>query len=77
MNDVVIVRADDWDGLFVNGILANSGHSIEISDLKPHLPIKSIETKWLNDMGISWLEKFGDFKDSELSKIPKRFFEKT
>ena len=29
MNEVVVVRADDWSGIYINGYLQYEGHSID------------------------------------------------
>lgn len=28
MNKAIIIQADDWEGLFVNGVLVQEGHSL-------------------------------------------------
>jgi hypothetical protein len=30
---VVIVRGEDWQGIYVNGILKDEGHSLDIEDV--------------------------------------------
>lgn len=49
MNKVTILKSEDWEVLYVNGVDEQQRHSIEIRDLIPWLPIESIETQWIDE----------------------------
>jgi hypothetical protein len=74
LNEIVVVCADDWQGLYVNGNLVNEDHKIRIGDLASCTPIGTVTIKYLNDKGCEWLENKGSFPSNLLSKIPKKYF---
>lgn len=53
---ITIVRADDWEGLFINDDLQIQGHSLQLRDVLEILGVE-FEIKWadkyLSDVG--WL----------------------
>lgn len=48
MNKLMIFYADDWAVLYVNGEDKHQGHEIRLEDLTHHLPIESLETRWVD-----------------------------
>lgn len=60
--ELVIVNGDDWEGLYINGVLVTEGHSISNRELAeaiierlPRLNIsyecKEADIDWLHDRG--------------------------
>lgn len=43
MNEIVILRSEDWMGLYINGECRYQGHSVEIYHLAHYTPILSIK----------------------------------
>jgi hypothetical protein len=74
LNKVVIVSADDWEGLYVNGALVLESHKIRITDLSLCVPVGTVTYMYLNEKGIEWIEGIGSFPSPLLSKIPKKYF---
>lgn len=67
---IVIVKADDWKGIYFDGKLQEQGHSLDLmmDVLVPlcGLRIGHTEQRWVND---DWLETEGDLPQL-LSDIP-------
>lgn len=55
MRDIVIVRGDDWDGLFADGELLLEGHSLDARQVLEALgiPVRSliVNEEWMESMG--------------------------
>lgn len=55
MGKIMLVFADDWSGLYINGKLEYEGHSIEPENVLTVLNIpyeeKWADEEWLNDLG--------------------------
>ena len=43
LNDIVITRDDDWQGLYINGLLKYQDHKIDVCMLSKYTPIRSIK----------------------------------
>jgi hypothetical protein len=63
---IVIVRADDWKGLYLDGKLVEEGHRVDTIDVLKHLGIKA-ESVWAND---EWLGDFGSLPE-KLEEVVK------
>lgn len=82
MSRVVIIDADDWDGIFIDGFLIDEGHTLGEGYHRLYLLRKSeqykftskdIEERFANDLELEWLEDHGGFPPtlSEFEKIEK------
>lgn len=53
--EVTIVRADDWEGLYIGDRLIDAGHSLRIDDVLRHLQIDCqvlhANEQWLEECG--------------------------
>lgn len=64
MNRVVVyTNCDDWEGLFVNGVLESQGHKIEIRDLSTLCPIESLEREEMESAVNDYLAVCGQFDE--------------
>jgi hypothetical protein len=61
MNTVVVVRAGDWQGLFINDELKYENHEIDVPDLEEFLPINKIGTYLLSSTGEEMLRQHRKF----------------
>lgn len=52
---IVLVRADDWEGLYINGELVEEGHSVGVSTVMKKIGI-NMEERWCDD---NWLYERG------------------
>lgn len=78
MKRVIIVKADDWEALFIDGILIEQDHKIEEGEdrgwyflklaSKYNFTHEDIQMKWVNDEGNKHLYDngyfSGDLKDN-------------
>jgi hypothetical protein len=70
----VLVSAEDWQGMFVNGKLDYEGHEISLSDLKKickhhKINITDIEQKCVTDDYYDrYLSRYGSFPN-DLSEV--------
>jgi len=51
--NLTYINAGDWEGLYIDGALAEEGHSINWSDVLPKLvgfTIDSVQTRWDVDL---------------------------
>lgn len=70
----VLVKADDWQGVFIDGELSYEGHEINFRDLKEickhnKLNISDIEEKWVTDDYYDrYLSRYGSFPNN-LSEV--------
>jgi len=67
---IIIVIADDWEGLYVNGRLIEEGHKVKRSELiqtMKEFNTFNVEEKWLNNEGIEVVESLGS--------MPKKYLE--
>ena len=55
MNVLFVTNGDDWEGLYIDGVLAIEGHRISAWEAMCVLGINShsaeIDTPWMHDMG--------------------------
>jgi hypothetical protein len=62
---IVIAYGDDWEGLYVDGVLAEEGHSISVHHFCKALGIdleqKAVDTDWL-EKGGRLPDRFEDVK---------------
>ena len=53
--EIVLVKGDDWQGLYIDGILMSEDHSISIEDFAEVVGIKLskkyVDLDWLEDNG--------------------------
>lgn len=56
---IVIVNADDWQGLYINGVLKFENHSIDLDVFAKFAGVE-LEEKWCND---DWLSERGRLPD--------------
>ena len=54
--NIVIVNADDWEGLYIDGDLKTEGHSLSLQNV---LDILKIHTTFRYDVDYEWLEEIG------------------
>ena len=73
MSQIVIVKGEDWEGLYLDGELDYEGHEVQITNLIPHTPIREIRILHLNEYGCDSLEDFGCLPNS-LREIPRDWF---
>jgi len=59
--DLVVVRANDWSVLYVDGADKWQNHDIDIREFGFHAPIKSIEYLWASDGMEEYLATTGRF----------------
>jgi len=52
---VHLVRADNWTGLYIDGVLVEEGHDIQYYDLFKHLDIDG-EILWCDE---DWIHQVG------------------
>ena len=52
---VIIVKADDWEGVYFDGKLIEEGHNLRLEDVLARLDMVS-ETVWANEV---WLNNLG------------------
>lgn len=60
MAKLVLVRGDDWEGIYVDGNLLTEGHSIEVMDavqLAVTHRVTEYETQWAD---LTWLHDEGN-----------------
>lgn len=68
----ILVKSDDWQGIFLDGKLDYEGHNIsfeEMKDICKHnkLNIDDIEEKWVtDDYYDDYLSKYGSFPSNLL-----------
>lgn len=55
--DIKLLRADDWEGLFVDGRLVTEGHSLTAEDIIRGLKL-DYNSGWINQ---EWMEDHGSF----------------
>lgn len=61
MNALTVLCADDWQGLFVNGVLQEEAHEIALRDLAGYCPIASLVVRELPAPAIEYLTSCGGF----------------
>lgn len=66
---VVLVKSDDWQGLYINNKLWEEGHHIEFSMIidrckKNGVDISDLEEVWVSEDYQEKLEDMGNFPDS-------------
>lgn len=74
MNKIVIVKSDDWQGLYVNGELEEEAHEIQISEIGEFTPIIEIKEVYLNDYGCEELKDFACLPEL-ISHIPSDWYD--
>ena len=74
MNKIVVVDSDDWQGMYVNGVLKEEGHELRIDDISKYTPISEIKEFCLSYYGTEELEDFGSLPN-KLSEIPSDWFD--
>lgn len=58
--EIIIVDADDWQGLYINGVLTCQGHSITAADVAEEIierlprlnmtfDVKEVNSKWMEN----------------------------
>lgn len=74
MNDAILIEADDWEGLFVNGKLVDEGHTlnegmsrtkyfINLSE-KYNFKLKEMKEKYIDEKDEDELYRIGCFPNS-------------
>jgi len=60
---ITIAMGHDWEGLYIDGQLADEGHSINLRDFVSHIQQRKqpIETAVFRDVDDDWLELQGVF----------------
>lgn len=69
--EITFVKADDWEGLFVDGVLYIEGHQIRVEDVLDMLVesgqvVDSYESK---EVAYAWLEEEGGVFPSSLNRV--------
>ncbi len=54
--EVVIVKVDDWEGLYVDGVLKNEGHEVRLSWVLEAFGLPPARSLWADE---KWLEEAG------------------
>ncbi|RNB59389.1 hypothetical protein EDM57_04400 [Brevibacillus gelatini] len=76
-NKLWLVKGDDWEGLFNNGLLIDESHEILKSELVRYMQeynTLDVEFLWLNNDGIEWLHDVGSLP-LKFDEIPEEYFE--
>lgn len=75
MNTVNMIYADDWQGLYLNGILYSEGHSIKIYEIG-HIINKlgGISEFFENEVCVEWMYDMG-YLPKFFTDIPKDVFQ--
>ena len=71
MNKVILLKSDDWEGLYVNGKLVEEGHTLNEGNErvvyffglaeKHKFKLGSLESKCLSQKDCEWTEEMGSF----------------
>ncbi len=61
MHDVVVLTGDDWEALFVDGVLLDQGGRISLQDIARHCPIASLRQEHMDDNVHDRLQQIGQF----------------
>lgn len=62
MNHIIIYdNGDDWQAMFVNGVLVEQAHHITVEDLSDHCPIGKIERIEMSRPVRDFVRRVGDF----------------
>jgi hypothetical protein len=69
MNKAILVKADDWEGLFINGKLTKEGHTLNegtsrikyfLKLAKEHnFDLEEMKEVYVNDEDEEWLNDYG------------------
>jgi hypothetical protein len=71
MNDLILVYADDWEGLYINGEIKRENHTIRLHDILSFCPINSIIEK---EVDWEWFDSNGGVFPESYAKIPEDAF---
>lgn len=81
MAQIVLADGDDWNGMYVDGILVNEGHTLSAKDALTTLVSimyagEVIESVSVGEVNLDWLDSCGSFpeniKDVKWQVKPKR-----
>lgn len=70
--EVVLVKGDDWEGIYINGRLIFENHSLSAKEIFRILgfDIIDVDDQWLGDRG-SFPENISEVKKEEKNKMNK------
>jgi hypothetical protein len=75
LNEIVVINADDWEVLYVNGENKYEHHHVTLEEIADYVPIKSIKRYGLtNQEAYDWFMGEGTFP-ATLAEIPKEYYE--
>ena len=57
--DVMYVRGDDWEAVYIDGVLADQGHSIDWMSVIAELGCNT----YVQEVSYEWLVERGDFPE--------------
>lgn len=77
--ECLMVCGDDWEALYINGILEDQDHSLSLEECIEKIGrlsycFQEIIHKTLNEEGIEWLNNIGSLP-GRLEEIPAHYFE--
>lgn len=74
-NHLIIVNADDWEVLYVNGLHEYEHHHVPIDFIADFVPIISLKRYGLTDRkAYEWFDERGTFP-IHFDEIPKEYIE--
>jgi len=77
-NKLTFINGDDWEGVFINGVLKYEGHNISIwkfAEIAQEYNTLNFEFLLINEDGLEWLSDVGSFP-TKFTEIPRQFIEK-
>ena len=82
MSKAILIKADDWEGLFVDGVLIEQGHTLNqgysgvkhfINLAKAHnFDVEELEEVWVDEVDEDYLYECGGFP-SKLSDLKGKY----
>jgi hypothetical protein len=68
----IVTNYDDWEGLYVNGVLSKEGHKIRLNDVLEKLGVTAQYIEFDN----SWIEQQGGRLPARLNDVKEADYEK-
>lgn len=76
-NKFILISADDWEGLYYDGMLVFEGHELQKKELVNFMNVAktiNVEFKSFNYLGLDWIHDRGSLPDC-ITEIPIQFIE--
>lgn len=73
MNDAILLKVDDWEGLYINNILVEEGHNLEqgYDRIEYFVRIQEQYNFDINELKVKWLEDDDEELISSTGGFPK------